>query len=277
MLKGTSCEAWIASPLTTFIHLFCKEPPWNESNTVVTLFPDGDWVLKGINMAFIKKHKDIEVPALLWPFWRGISTVEGIFQLYDISVLFLELPMVFHVILDQLSQRGKLLSPVEVIVVTCVLDLDVGDSSSSSEIGKRRQKNSLQVSWSIKQSLLYSVMPEVEKSTLTIPALNYCRGAELLPLCFSFSAHQPGRTGEQFQAGGILEGRVNPAASETQQKPLRPTQNSTHKHKGGEWEEFSVLERPRRVGLLLSPEFHQLLKFLPQEIFAFACCHSLEH
>lgn len=42
--------------------------------------------------------------------------------------------MVFHVILDQLSQCGKLLSPVEVIVVTCVLDLDVGDSSSSSEI-----------------------------------------------------------------------------------------------------------------------------------------------
>ena len=37
--------------------------------------------------------------------------------------------MVLHVVLHQLGQRGKLLSPVQVIIVPCVLDLDVGDSA----------------------------------------------------------------------------------------------------------------------------------------------------
>lgn len=203
MLKGTGSEACIASPLTTFIHPFCKEPPWNESKVVATLFPAGGWVIRGINTAFIKKHKDIEVPPLLWPFRRGVSTVEGVFQLDDISILFLELPMVFHVILDQLSQRGKLLSPIEVIVVTCVLDLDVGDSSSSSKIWKRGQKNPSQVSWWTNHFYIclrwrnpYSQFQH-----------------KLLPLCFSFSAQQAGRTGKQFCAGGVPEGTVNPATS----------------------------------------------------------------
>lgn len=36
-----------------------------------------------------------------------------------------------HVILHQLSQGGKLLPAVKVVVVSCVLDLNVGDGSIS--------------------------------------------------------------------------------------------------------------------------------------------------
>lgn len=205
MLKGTGSEAWIASPLTTFIHPFCKEPPWNISKVVGTLFPDGGWVLRGINTAFIKKHKDTEVPPLLWPFWRGISTVEGIFQLYDISILLLELPMVLHVILDQLSQCGKLLSPVEVIVVTCVLDLDVGDSSSSSKVWKRGQKkNQTFPSQLMDQSLLYLVMSEVKKSIL-----HNC-SMELLRKSWATAPLLPTNHGEQ-ENNSVLKGSLKAA------------------------------------------------------------------
>lgn len=271
MLKGTGTEAWIASPLTTFMHLFWKEPPWNKPKVVATLFPDGGWAWRGINTAFIKKHKDIHVLPLPWPFWGGISTVEGIFQLYDISILFLELPMVFHVVLDQLSQRGKLLSPVEVIVVTCVLDLDVGDSSSSSKIWKRGQKKpspSQLINQSIDQSVLHLVM--VEKSILAIPAWSYCRRAELL--CFSFSAHQPGRTG-QFCAGGSTNPAI-PHWSPTRNtsEPHRIPHTSTRVEDERSWT-FWRDSAEMVCSFLQNP--HQLPRSLPQETFAFACCHSL--
>lgn len=69
------------------------------------------------------------------PLRGGVSTVEGVFELDDISILLLELAVVLHVVLNQLSQGGKLLPPVQVIVIPCVLDLNVGDSSVTSAQG----------------------------------------------------------------------------------------------------------------------------------------------
>lgn len=66
------------------------------------------------------------------PLWCGISTVEWILELNNISILLLQLPMMLHVILHQLCKSGKLLPSVQVVVVSCVLDLDVGDGSISS-------------------------------------------------------------------------------------------------------------------------------------------------
>lgn len=63
------------------------------------------------------------------PLRGGVSTVEGVFELDDVSVLLLELAVVLHVVLNQLSQGGKLLPPVQVIVIPCVLDLNVGNRS----------------------------------------------------------------------------------------------------------------------------------------------------
>lgn len=39
--------------------------------------------------------------------------------------------MMLHVVLHQLSKSGKLLPAIEVVVVSCVLDLNVGDGSIS--------------------------------------------------------------------------------------------------------------------------------------------------
>ncbi len=65
------------------------------------------------------------------PLRSGIGTVERVFQLNDISVFLFQLSVMFHVILYQLSQGGKLLSTVQVIIVSRVLDLNVGDGAIS--------------------------------------------------------------------------------------------------------------------------------------------------
>lgn len=65
------------------------------------------------------------------PLRSGIGTVERVFQLNDVSVFLFQLSMMFHVILHQLSQRGKLLSTVQVIIISRVLDLNVGDGAIS--------------------------------------------------------------------------------------------------------------------------------------------------
>lgn len=65
------------------------------------------------------------------PLRSGIGTVERVFQLNDVSVFLFQLSVMFHVILHQLSQGGKLLSTVQVIIVSSVLDLNVGDGAIS--------------------------------------------------------------------------------------------------------------------------------------------------
>lgn len=63
------------------------------------------------------------------PLRRRVGAVERILELYDVAVLLLELPVVLHVVLHQLGQRGKLLAAIQVVVVARVLDLDVGDGA----------------------------------------------------------------------------------------------------------------------------------------------------
>ncbi len=69
---------------------------------------------------------DYELTSQKWDrhSWAGI-------QLNDISVFLFQLSVMFHVILYQLSQGGKLLSTVQVIIVSRVLDLNVGDGAIS--------------------------------------------------------------------------------------------------------------------------------------------------
>lgn len=69
----------------------------------------------------------------------------------------------FHVILHQLSQSGKLLPSIQVIVIASVLNLDVGDSSISSKIvqGKRRETQRVRL---VKTDLAFDIRlhPNVE-------------------------------------------------------------------------------------------------------------------
>lgn len=65
------------------------------------------------------------------PLGGGVRTVEGVLELNHISVFLFQLPVMLHVILDQLCQSGKLLPTIKVIVVSCVLDFNVGDGSIS--------------------------------------------------------------------------------------------------------------------------------------------------
>lgn len=65
------------------------------------------------------------------PLRRGVGTVERVLELDDVAVLLLQLPVMLHVILHQLRQRGELLPAVQVVEVARVLDLDVGDGAIS--------------------------------------------------------------------------------------------------------------------------------------------------
>lgn len=67
------------------------------------------------------------------PLRGGVCTVERVLEFDDVSVLLLQLPVMLHVILDQLRQRGELLPAVQVVEVARVLDLDVGDGAISPE------------------------------------------------------------------------------------------------------------------------------------------------
>ena len=60
------------------------------------------------------------------PFCCGIFRIHRKLQFYNIPIAFLQLSHIFHIILHQFSQGGKLLSPIEIIKVTCVLYLDMG-------------------------------------------------------------------------------------------------------------------------------------------------------
>lgn len=75
---------------------------------------------------------------------RGrVGAVERVLELNDVPVLLLQLPVVLHVILHQLCQGGKLLSAVKVIVISRVLDFNVGDGtvSPAQRWGGEKKKN----------------------------------------------------------------------------------------------------------------------------------------
>jgi len=59
------------------------------------------------------------------PLGGRVLTVDGVLELDDVTVAFLQLPHVLHVKLDEFRERGKLLSAIQVVEVTSVLDLDV--------------------------------------------------------------------------------------------------------------------------------------------------------
>ena len=87
------------------------------------------------------------------PFRGRISTVEGITEFYDFSILLLQLPLVFHVVLDQLWESCKLLSSIQIIEVTSVLNFDVSDFAIASEtIEKNRKINVAELNNVIKLS-----------------------------------------------------------------------------------------------------------------------------
>lgn len=48
--------------------------------------------------------------------------------------------MMLHVILHQLCQGGKFLSTIQVVVISCVLDFNVGDSAISPVQGGKKKK-----------------------------------------------------------------------------------------------------------------------------------------
>lgn len=60
------------------------------------------------------------------PFCGRVLRVEGIFELYHHSIPLLQLPLVLHIILHQLSQGGKLFPSIEIIVLPIVLNLYMG-------------------------------------------------------------------------------------------------------------------------------------------------------
>lgn len=68
------------------------------------------------------------------PFSGWISTVERVTEFNNFSILLLQLPLVFHVVLDQLWESCKLLASVQVIEVTSVLNFDVSNFTIPSEM-----------------------------------------------------------------------------------------------------------------------------------------------
>lgn len=57
---------------------------------------------------------------------RGrVLAVQGVLQLDDVAVLLPQQPLLLSVVLHQLCKRGKLLTPVQVVVIPCILDLNV--------------------------------------------------------------------------------------------------------------------------------------------------------
>lgn len=60
------------------------------------------------------------------PLCGGVRAVEGVFKLNDGAVLVLQNAVLRRVVLHQLWQGGKLLPSIQVVIVSRVLDADVG-------------------------------------------------------------------------------------------------------------------------------------------------------
>lgn len=74
---------------------------------------------------------------------RGrVGAVEWVLELNDVPIFLLQLPVMLHVILHQLCQGGKLLSAIKVVVISCVLDFNVGDGTISPARGKKERFSS---------------------------------------------------------------------------------------------------------------------------------------
>lgn len=81
----------------------------------------------------------------LWaPFGGGVLAVEWVLELNNMAVPLTQEILLFSVILHKLGQCGKLLAAVQVVVVTRVLDLNVGHlivASGQEKKKKRRKKH----------------------------------------------------------------------------------------------------------------------------------------
>ena len=76
-------------------------------------------------MHFSIHHYNMQLYILCSPFCNTILTTERILELNDHPTLLLQGTWVLHVVPNQLPESRKLLIPVQVIVVTCILDLDM--------------------------------------------------------------------------------------------------------------------------------------------------------
>lgn len=65
-------------------------------------------------------RETLQIPLCGW-----ICRVEGVLQFYWLSMFFFQLTLVLHVMLHQFCQRCKLLSTIQVIEISCVLNLNV--------------------------------------------------------------------------------------------------------------------------------------------------------
>lgn len=76
----------------------------------------------------------------LAPLRCGVLAVERIFKLNDVTIPLAQEVLLFSVILHQLGQCGELLASIQVIVVTSVLDLNVGHLIFTPDGGKKKKK-----------------------------------------------------------------------------------------------------------------------------------------
>lgn len=75
----------------------------------------------------------------LAPLRCGVLAVERIFKLNDVTIPLAQEVLLFSVILHQLGQCGELLASIQVIVVTSVLDLNVGHLILTPD-GRKKKK-----------------------------------------------------------------------------------------------------------------------------------------
>lgn len=93
-------------------------------------------------MCFSIHHYNMQLYILCLPFCSNILTTERILELNDHPTLLLQGAWVLHVVPNQLPESRKLLVPVQVIVVTCILDLDMKYLIKMPKLGnevKRRE------------------------------------------------------------------------------------------------------------------------------------------
>ena len=100
-------------------------------------------------MHFSIHHYNMQLYILCSPFCSTILTTERILELNDHPTILLQGTWVLHVVPNQLPESRKLLIPVQVIVVTCILDLDMKYLIEMPKLGnkvKRRETGLLTTS-----------------------------------------------------------------------------------------------------------------------------------
>lgn len=101
--------------------------------------------LQGVQQWQVRVHR---------PLSGGVGAVEGVFKLDDGAVLVLQDAVLSRVVLHQLWQGGKLLSAIQVVEVSCVLDPDVGhqlahpeEIKQSDHTDRQRFSSTKKTSW----------------------------------------------------------------------------------------------------------------------------------